>query len=258
MRDYWQHRHLLLRLVARDLAARYRGSLGGLFWAWGQPALMLLIYALVFGHVFVQRGTKSTDTALIFSLFLGLILHGVLADTLARAPQAIIAQPSYVKKVVFPLALLPMVVVCSALVQSLLAGGLLFVALLVFADLPMTAWLWPLAWIPLLLLSCGVALCFAALTVYLRDLAQISGLLSTALLFLGPVFFRFDELSPTLQKWLILNPLTVPIETARSLILAGHMPAWRPWWLHLFASLVIVMLGAWVFTRTRRGFADVL
>lgn len=255
---FWQHRGLLSRLVVRDLASRYRGSLGGLVWALLQPALMLLVYWFVFGHIFAPRGGGSADSLFALALFLGLILHGVLAETLSRAPMVIVAQPSYVKKIVFPLELLPVVVVCSAVVQSFLAGTLLLIVLGFGPGLPVTAWLWPMAWIPLVALSAGAALIVAALTVYLRDLAQLAGLLNTALLFLAPIFYPLKQLGERQQHWMLFNPLTVPIETARALLLEGTLPAMGPWLTHLAASLLLLMLGTWIFSRTRRGFADVI
>lgn len=255
---FWQHRGLLGRLVVRDLASRYRGSLGGLVWALLQPALMLAVYWFVFGHVFAARTGGAGDSQFALALFLGLILHGVLAETLSRSPLVIVAQPSYVKKIVFPLELLPAVVVFSAVAQSFLAGALLLVVLGLGPGLPATAWLWPMAWLPLAALAAGVALAAAALTVYLRDLAQLAGLMNTALLFLAPVFYPLQQLGERQQHWMLLNPLTVPIETARALLLDGKLPGMTLWLTHLAASIAVLLLGAWIFSRTRRGFADVI
>lgn len=242
----------------RDLAARYRGSVGGLLWTLVQPALMLAIYTLVFGQIFVQRGVVPGSTGFVFNLFLGLILHSFLGETLSRAPGVIISQPSYVKKVLFPLELLPLVVVCSAAIQSALSAVLLVSVLGVTGGLHWTVVLSPLAWFPLLIMALGVALGISALTVFLRDLAQLTGLLSTALLFLGPVFFRFQDIPAALQSWLILNPITVPIETARALIIDGALPPIAPWLAHFVASCMVYFVGTWLFNKTRRAFADVL
>lgn len=261
LRALVRHRHLLAQLVARDLAGRYRGSWGGLAWSLLLPCIMLGVYLFVFGVVFTPirgQGAGAVDAAFALSLFTGLLVHGLIGECLSRAPGAVLSQPSYVKKVVFPIELLPLTVVGGALVQFLIGSAVLFVALMFWQGLPATAWLWPLAWLPLLALVAGVALALAALTVYLRDLAQLTGFLSTVLLFMSPVFYPLASAPLALQPWLMFNPLTVPIEASRALLIHGQWPAWLPWSLHALASLLVLQAGWWLFQRTRRGFADVI
>lgn len=256
-----KHRQLLRRLVQRDLASRYRGSWAGLLWSLMMPCVMLAIYLFVFGYLFVPAkgpgaGGRGVDFAL--SLFAGLLLHGMLAECLARGPVAVLSQPSYVKKVVFPVELLPMTVTGTAIVQFLIGSAILVVALGAWQGLPPTALAWPLAWLPLAAFAAGVTFALAAMTVYLRDLTQVSGFLASVLLFLSPVFYTLDSVPPAWRPWLLANPLTVPIEGTRALLIDGRWPDAAAWGWHALACVVVLGAGWWVFQRTRRGFADVI
>lgn len=257
----WRHRYLLRQLVRRDVASRYRGSLAGLFWSLLLPCVMLAVYVLVFGFVFTpvrKAGLGGVNPAFAVSLFSGMLLHGLIGECLSRAPAAVLGQPSYVKKVVFPMELLPLAVVGTAIVQFLIGSVVLLVALVFTQGLPATAWLWPLAWLPLVALVAGVSFVLSALTVYLRDLAQLTGFASTLLLFLSPVFYPLESAPLALQRWLFFNPLTVPIEASRSLLIHGKGFNIEHWAWHTAACLAILWIGWWVFQRARRGFADVI
>lgn len=257
----WHHRFLLRQLVRRDVASRYRGSLAGLLWSLLLPCVMLAVYLFVFGYIFTplrKTGMGGVNPAFALSLFSGMLLHGLIGECLARAPAAVLAQPSYVKKVVFPMELLPLAVVGTAIVQFLIGSSVLLLALLLTQGLPATAWLWPLAWLPLVAFAAGISFILAALTVYLRDLAQLTGFMATLLLFLSPVFYPLESAPAGLQKWLLLNPLTVPIEASRSLLIHGRGINLMHWTWHTAACLATLWVGWWVFQRARKGFADVI
>lgn len=260
LRAFWSHRHLLGRLVQRDVTSRYRGSWAGLLWAVLLPCVMLAVYMFVFGHVFVPVRSIGVDRSsdFVLSLFSGMLLHAMLAECLGRAPTAILSQPSYVKKVVFPIELLPLTVVGTAVVQFLIGSSVLMIGLLILQGLTFKALLWPLVWLPLLAFATGITFMFSALTVYLRDLGQITGFLSTVLLFLSPVFYPLSSVGIKLQHWLLLNPLTVPIEASRALLINNLWPDPFMWGLHSLLCLLVLYGGWWVFQRTRRGFADVI
>lgn len=256
----WQHRYLLRQLVVRDVVSRYRGSLMGIAWSLLLPCIMLGVYLFVFGRVFAPARVmgQGITSSFALSLFAGMLIHGMVAECLSRAPNAILAQPSYVKKVVFPLELLPLIVVGTAIVQFILGSGVLLLALALTQGLPATALLWPMAWLPLIAFSAGLSLTLSALTVYLRDLAQITGFIATILLFLSPVFYPLDSVPAELRHWMLFNPLTVPIEATRSLLILGHAPDMESWAWHSSASIVVLGIGWWLFQRTRRGFSDVI
>ena len=259
-RSLWQHHYLLRQLVARDVIGRYRGSIVGILWSLLLPCIMLAVYVFVFGHVFapVRAAGQPITTSFALSLFTGMLLHGLVAECLARAPSAILAQPSYVKKVVFPIELLPLTVVGTAILQFLIGSAVVLLALSLTQGLSWMALLWPLAWLPLAAFATGLSFMLAALTVYLRDIAQMTGFIATILLFLSPVFYTLESVSPQLRHWMLLNPLTVPIETARNLLLLGRLPDWNIWAWHSVACLLMLGIGWWVFQRTRRGFSDVI
>ena len=259
-KSVWQHRHLLRQLILRDVVSRYRGSLVGILWSLLLPCIMLGVYVFVFGYVFAPARAmgQAITPDFTLSLFTGMLLHGLVAECLARAPSAILAQPSYVKKVVFPIELLPLTIVGTAVVQFLMGSGVLLVALAATQGLPLTAILWPLTWLPLVALAAGLSFALSALTVYLRDLAQITGFIATVLLFLSPVFYPLSSVSADLRHWMLINPLTIPIEAARDLLIQGRLPDWITLGWHSMASLAALGVGWWIFQRTRRGFSDVI
>lgn len=262
VRSIWLHQHLLRQLVARDVSSRYRGSWAGLLWSLLMPCVMLGVYLFVFGHVFVPAKSMgapaNANSVFVLSLFAGMLLHGLVAECLGRGPTAVLSQPSYVKKVVFPVHLLPLTVVGTAVVQFLIGSAVLLVGLAFWQGLTFKALLWPLAWLPLVAFATGVTLVLSALTVYLRDLAQLTGFFSTILLFLSPVFYPLESAPAGWQEVLLFNPLTIPIEATRSLLLHDQWPDPGLWSIHTIASLATWYAGWWVFQRTRRGFADVV
>ena len=221
---------------------------------------MLGVYVFVFGHVFAPARAvgKPITPDFALSLFTGMLLHGLIAECLARAPTAILAQPSYVKKVVFPIELLPLTIVGTAIVQFLMGSTVLLAALAATQGLPITALFWPLAWLPLIALAGGLSFVLSALTVYLRDLAQITGFIATILLFLSPVFYPLASVPAGLRHWMLFNPLTIPIEATRDLLIQGRWPDWTALGWHSLASLITLGLGWLIFQRTRRGFSDVI
>ncbi len=257
------HRHLLMQLIVRDVAGRYKGSFGGLAWAVIQPVLMLAVYLFVFGMVFNPRRGASTPadnlTAFGLSLFCGMLVHGLFSECLIRSPSAIVSQPAYVKKIIFPLQLLPLVVLGSALFHFGVGLAVLLVGALVFGHPPGWTALWlPVVVLPLVLLCAGVTWLFASLGVFLRDIGQLTGLAATVMMFLSPVFYPLEAL-PAQYRWLAYaNPLTVPIEAVRDVLLRDKPPAFDTLAIHALASLAVCWLGHAWFNRTRRGFADVL
>jgi lipopolysaccharide transport system permease protein len=260
-RSVAKHRHLLAQLILRDIAGRYQGSFVGLFWSLITPLLMLGVYVFVFGFVFNPlRGAvvPGNMTAFALSLFTGMLTHTLLAECLVRSTGAVLSQPGYVKKVVFPVELLPLTVVGSACVQYAIGLGVLMAVTAAVQGLSIAVLLWPLVILPLVLLCAGVALATSALAVYLRDIAQVTGLVATVLMFLSPVFYPVEQLPAPMRSWMQLNPLTVPIESARALLLKGVQPDWSAWALHSFECLVVLWLGWAVFQSVRKGFADVI
>lgn len=263
----WAQRHLILQLVRRDVSGRYKGSFGGAAWAVLTPMLMLAVYLFVFGVVFNPRraatgaGPLSAADLSAFgiSLFCGMLVHGLFSECLTRAPAVIVGQPAYVKRIVFPLEILPLVTVGAALFHFGVGLVVLLAGAALFGTLP--GWhlfALPLVIVPLLLLSAGITWLFAALAVYLRDIGQLTGLLATVLLFLSPVFYPLDALPQDLRWLAIANPLSIPIEATRDLLLRARMPDLNVLAGYWAACAVVARLGLLWFEKTRRGFADVL
>ncbi len=256
----WRHRYLLASLVRRDLAARYRGSLLGAAWSLLQPLLLLGVYGFVFGVVYAARWGSPHETRAPFALvlFAGLIVFQLVADVLSRAPLTIVSQPSLVTKVVFPLEILPAVPVGAALVQAGVNLGLLLTALAMTAGLPATALWLPVVLAPLAVLLLGLSWFLAALGVYVRDIGHLMGMVLTAALFLSPVLYPLERVPLPWRHLLLANPLTVPVEAVRAVLLAGEPPAWEALGLYFLVALAGAAGGLAWFHTTRRGFADVL
>lgn len=258
----WRFRSILRQFVRREIVGRYRGSMLGIGWAFVTPLLMLGVYTFVFVGVFKSRwpGAEAAGgVAFALRLFAGLMIFNLFAEVVGRAPSLILEQPNLVKKVVFPLELLPFVSLGSALFHLLLGIGILLSGIQLFeTQLPATAWLLPIVILPLLPLLLGLTWLLAALGVFVRDIATLVGLAINLLLFLSPVFYSADSLAPRWRFWMLLNPLAATIENVRAVLFAGSFPDWSHWAISLAAGVGLSLAGAWVFKNTRNGFADVL
>lgn len=258
----WQHRHLMLQMARREVVGRYKGSLVGLAWSFFNPLLLLTVFTSVFSGVFKMRwntdvGESQADFALI--LFVGLIVHGLIAECLGRAPAMILSNGNLVKKVVFPLEILPGVMALSALFHLLVSVLVLLLAQLVLNHaLPWTVLLLPVVLIPLILLALGLSWALAATGVFIRDITQMTGILTTVLMFLSPVFYPVTAAPPGLELLLTWNPLTYFIEGARSLLIFHRLPEVQALIICWAVGLGFAWGGFWWFQKTRRGFADVL
>jgi lipopolysaccharide transport system permease protein len=254
------HRQLILRVVRREVEQRYRGSMLGILWTLLTPLIMLAVYSFVFSTVFPSPWAgESTTTPMPLLLFAGLILFGVMADTVNRAPSLILENANYVKKVVFPLETLAWVALLANLVQ---AGISLLVWLLIHCLWvgvpPSTLLLLPLALVPLCLMTLGITWALAALGLFLRDLRQIVPVATTALMFLSPIFFPRSKI-PKDHAWLVdLNPLTWTLEACRGLMIYGRLPEFGSWAVLTMLGYVVARVGLSVFQRLRAAFSDVL
>lgn len=262
LRSVWQHRELISQMTRREVIGRYRGSMIGLAWTFLNPLLMLVVYTFVFSVVFKTKwglGGEESQAAFAVVLFVGMIIHGLFAECINRAPSLIIGNVSYVKKVIFPLEILPVIAMGSALFHTLVSTLVLLGAMLVLgAGITWTIVLFPILIFPLILASLGFSWFLASLGVYMRDIAQITGMLTTILMFLSPVFYPLSALPDKYQIWLQLNPLTFIMEEARKVLIFGQLPDMGGWSIYLIVSALIAWLGFAWFQKTRKGFADVL
>jgi lipopolysaccharide transport system permease protein len=259
--SFWRNRQLILGLARRDVAVRYRGSVAGVLWAFVNPLLLLGVYTFVFGVVFRSRWNPGSENSAEFALivFSGLIVFNLFAECVTRAPTLLLTHASYVKKVVFPLEILPWVVLVSALFHALVSLAVWFVFyLLVFGAPPYSiVWL-PVVLAPFLLLVAGVSWLLASLGVYLRDTAQFVGILTVAFLFLSPIFYPVSALPADYRSLLYLNPLTAVVEHTRAVLIWGLDPDWGTFALYWVIGVLVAWSGFSWFQTTRKGFADVL
>lgn len=261
LRSALTHRSLLRELVRRDFIARYRGSFLGVLWSVLNPALMLSVYTLVFSVAFKSRWPSHGEDRFGFALILfsGMIVHGFFAECLNRAPTLIIHNVNFVKKVIFPLDLLPMVTVMSALVHFAINFVVLVIFCMALGFKIHLAALWvPLVIFPLILMVTGLTWFFSALGVYVKDLGQFVGFLVTVSLFLSPVFYDASTLPMHFQVLLEWNPITLPVLELRNVMLFGKPMDWASWAISLGLGTLIFHGGYAWFQRVRRGFADVL
>lgn len=260
----WQHYPLILQMIKREVIGRYRGSFLGLLWAFVNPVLMLSIYTFVFGVVFKVRLPQSNDMyedkfAFALLLFTGLILFNLFSECLSRAPGLILTNVNYVKKVIFPLEILPLVSLGSALFHAGISFLVLLSFLLVISHpIHWTLIFLPLILPPLLLLIMGLSWILASIGVFVRDIGQFIGLILTMLLFLSPIFYPASALPESVRDYLFLNPLTFVIEQARAIILYGQLPDWSGLIIYYLLAFPIAWIGLIWFQKTRKGFADVL
>ncbi len=230
-------------------------------WLLLAPLLMLAIYTLVFRYIFQVRWAPPGEGNLAFALrlYTGLVIFNFFAECINRAPHLLLEQPHLIKKVVFPLEILPWASVLSASVQLCLGGMILLTLQLVgLGAVPLSALALPLVWLPLLPLCLGLSWLLASLGVFIRDIGQVVGLVMSALVFISPVFFPAEVLPRKVQEWMWLNPLAPIMNQTRQVLLQGLWPDWSQWLLSLGSCSVLAVIGAAIFLRLRKGFSDVL
>ena len=262
LRTLWTHRSLVRALVAREIVGRYKGSVLGVVWSFLTPLLMVLVFTFVFGEIFQARWAGSAHSGGIdfaSALFTGLLAYQFLSECLSRAPNLIVANANYVKKVVFPLEILPVVSVIAAVFHLLVAYAILIGLILASHwTLGPTAWLAPLVLLPYIALTLGLSWAISALGVYLRDIGQLIQPALTALLFLSPVFYPLSSVPAALQPVYLANPVTYISETLRGVLLHQALPDPLSWLVFTGLSLLVAWLGLILFQTTRKGFADVI
>ncbi len=234
----------------------------GMAWSLLNPVFMLTVYTFVFSVVFKARwGTEGDESRTQFAvvLFVGMIVHGLLAEVLNRAPGLILSNVNYVKKVVFPLEILPVISMGAALFHSVISLGVLLAAFLLFNGyLHWTAIFIPVILAPLVILTLGLAWILASLGVFLRDVGQTIGIITMVMMFLAPVFYPVTAIPEEIRPWIMANPLTFIIEQAREVLIWGRLPDWSGLGLYTSLAIATAWAGYAWFQKTRKGFADVL
>ncbi len=258
---FWRNRNLIKAMVVREVAGRYRGSVMGILWSFFNPLLMLAVYTFVFSVVFKARWGTGSDSKIEFAmlLFAGLIVFRLFADCVNQAPDLILSNVNYVKKVVFPLEIFPWVALGAALFHALISLGVWLLAYLILFGLPhVTVLLLPLVLLSLLVFILGLTWGLASLGVYLRDVSQFIGIVTTVLMFLSPIFYPASALPEMYRRLLVINPLFPVIEQTREVLFFGKVPDFNVLAVYLLGATLVAWLGFAWFQKTRKGFADVL
>ncbi|AOJ67926.1 ABC transporter permease [Burkholderia sp. ABCPW 14] len=258
-----KNRRLMFDLARRDAVGRYKGSFLGILWSLLTPIMMLSVYTFVFSEVFKSRWSDSAHSAskgeFAVVLFAGMIMFNLFSECINRAPSQILSNTNFVKKIVFPLEVLPCVTLLSALFHLCVSVLILLVAeWFIVGTVPTTALLFPIVLAPLCVFIMGVSWMLAATGVYLRDIGQTVGIAITALMFLSPVFFPVSSLPERFRGFVYLNPMTFPIEQSRDVLVWGRMIDWNHWISYSVMAAIIAWIGFAWFQKTRRGFADVI
>jgi lipopolysaccharide transport system permease protein len=256
-----KNRRLILTMSKRDVQSRYRGSVIGLAWTFITPIILLCTYTFIFSVVFqakwnTQISSKSEFAMIIFS---GMIIYNMFAECLSRAPSLIISNANYVKKVVFPLEILPIVNIVASAFHAGISFVVWVIFYVIFIGIPhLSVFLVFLTLIPLLLYTAGFSWFLASLGVFLRDIMQIVTLILTVLMFVSPVFYPLSAIPKNIRSFMVLNPLAEILEQSRN-VLFDQVPLDWTWLLVSSAvSLAVSILGFMWFQKTRRGFADVI
>jgi len=249
-------------LTWREVSGHYRGSFLGLGWSFIQPLLMLCIYTFVFSVVFQAKWGGDLNggrASFALILFLGLIVFNVFSETVGSAPSLILGHVNYVKKVVFPLEIFPIVRVLSVTINSSFSLAILLVGVvLVYHSVHWTLILLPLVWLPLMTFSLGCAYFLAALGVFVRDVGTLVGTFVMMLFFLSPIFYPISAVPTNFRFFCRVNPIATFVEEARKVVLWGLLPDW-PWFFWTFClSLLVLVLGFVWFMKSKKAFSDVL
>ncbi len=271
MRNLVRYRHIIRQFTRREVLGRYRGSYMGVVWSFLNPLLLLAIFTVVFKFIFAAKFTGnphegSFDFALM--LFAGLIIYNLFAECLNRAPLLILTNANYVTKTVFPLEILPVTVVLSAVLHLLISFvplclGVAFLRAWeqpasVPHGLPATILYWPLLLPVIFCWALGLTYILSALGVFVRDLVQAMLAVTTVLMYASAVFYRIDQVPVQYQSFLRFNPIAFFCQQSRDLSVRGFPMEWHGYLGMLAAGTVFAAVGYRVFMTAKPAFADVV
>src|SRR5215510_12878 len=251
---------LILSLTKRELAARYRGSILGIVWALLTPIVMISIFTLIFSGIFKAKfGASTSQWDYALYLFCGLLPWNAFQESLQISASTIVSHANLVKRVIFPLETLPVSICLAAVINQLFGTVVLIVAILILRrELHATILFLPIALVPQLLATCGIAWLVASLGVFVRDIVQGIALVLMAWMYLTPIIYPESLVPANYRAAVNLNPFTPLVRNYRQLLLEGTGPDWSGLaYFSVFAAMTFI-LGYWWFARTRKNFADVI
>lgn len=253
--------YLLQQLLLRDFKQKYKGTVLGFLWPVIIPLFMMVIYTFVFSVIFQARWTAETTNNYEYALviFCGLSSFNMLSEIMGRATTIISGNVNYVKKVIFPLEMLPFTITVTAFVNCLISYGILLVANLILTrTFFVTSLELVFLFIPLFGTCLGIAYALSAMAVYYKDIGNAIGILTTVLLYVSPVFYSLKAVPVQLQMISAVNPLSYIIENARQICLYGEHLNIQQYICSLIVSAILLGAGFLIFKRAKDGFADVL
>jgi len=256
-----KNNYLLGQLVKKDIYQRYQDSVLGMIWSFLVPILMLIIYTFVFSEVFQAKWDIDTSDKYQFALvlFCGLSVFNMIAEVLNRSTSLIISNTNYVKKVIFPLEMLPVVITMSALFNCVISIIILVIAkIIIYHNVSSTVYQIAFMIFPLVILSVGISLLISAISVFLKDVSNLVSVFVTVLMYMSPVFFPLSAVPEEFQKFCMINPMTYLIENFRNVLLYGYCIDWKYYSISLAIAFIFYVVGLVVFRRSKEGFADVL
>ncbi len=258
-----EHRNLIKQLTKREFELKYKGSMLGVLWSFITPLLMLAVYTFIFSIVFKARwGIEQTDNKFEFAMiiFSGLIIYNIFNETVSKSTTIIISNVNYVKKVIFPLDILPFTALLSALINAVLNMVVLILGIMIFVP----GWdvkgifISFIYLLPISLFSLGVAYIVASIGVYIRDLTYTIGVLLNILFYVTPIFYPISLVPEFIHPIMNLNPLTYLVEGFRNAIFSGELPDLIHFTIFNLIGYLFMLLGIQLFRKLKRGFADVI
>lgn len=259
VRAFSQHGYLLAQLVRREVLLKYRGSILGIGWSFLYPLLLLAAFTLVFGGVLGAKwGTKGTGIELALFIYCGLLVFTPFAEVASSTPRLLQNYQAYVKKIIFPTELLPLVNVLAATVHALANLLVLMVIAALVGHVQPMLLLAPVVLLPAWLFTLGVAWFLAAAGAYVRDLTHVMPVATQLLMFLSPIFYPL-QVAPAFLQWMHqFNPLAIAMEDTRRVVLDGVPPDWTSWLIMLCVGALAAYAGHSFFMRSKEDFADVI
>lgn len=253
-------RFLLAQFTVRDFTSRYRGTYLGLVWSVLLPLIMVGMYTFVFGSIFKSRWSAGSETSVFFgtALLAGLIPFNFFSDVLVTSAGLINANSNLVKKVVFPLGILPLSRVLASMGHALIS--LVILAVLagsqgVFG----VTWLFlPLLYFPFLVFCIGLAFLLSALGVFFRDITHLLSAVISLSLFLSPIFYSMDAVPTSIRPIMGFNPLAIMAEQCRRCLIFGAVPEMALVAVLWGWALCALVIGVWWFKKLKPSFADVM
>lgn len=259
-----RNHYLLFALVQRDVAGRYKGSVFGLLWSIVEPVILLAIYTLVFGCLFQLRLSYDTSiSAFSLYVFCGIVVWMAISEGINRCTTVIFENVSMVKKVIFPVEILPLQVILSGIIHQLIGLAVLMVGLILLGKGVFWTWLlFPLLVLPQLLLTAGIGWLVAGVTVFVRDIRHAVALGTVCWMFITPIFYPEDLLRTALGGrflfWLTINPAAALLHNYRRIFLLGLPPDWPMFCYLMGLGLVLFAIGWRWFNRSKKFFVDLI